>query len=215
VKASVGIEAIVAFRSRERTFRECTFRGAKGNDGGTQPTARTLGRSGTATRSLIVAFRSCERTSGKCPFRGKRVIFSAAGCVNEPEIVANALRGGFALHYGHHFSIHLIIEKHVIQKNHNLGAKCNDGGTKPTARTLERSVTTTRSLIVAFRSCERTSGKCTFRGANGNNERKVHSPLRFGNDADRSTSTGAIRFRYIKTDCYRSRCFPSPFSRIC
>jgi hypothetical protein len=27
VKASVGIEAIVAFRSRERTFRECTFRG--------------------------------------------------------------------------------------------------------------------------------------------------------------------------------------------
>jgi hypothetical protein len=48
------------------------FRGAKGNDGGTQPTARTLGRSGLARRGLIVAFRSCERTSGKSPFRGAK-----------------------------------------------------------------------------------------------------------------------------------------------
>jgi hypothetical protein len=34
VNASVGIEAIVVFRSRERTFRECTFRGAKGKCAG-------------------------------------------------------------------------------------------------------------------------------------------------------------------------------------
>jgi hypothetical protein len=39
------------------------------------------------------------------------VIFSAEGCVNEPEIVANALRGGFGLHFEHHFSRRAVTEK--------------------------------------------------------------------------------------------------------
>ena len=60
------------------------------------------------------------------------MIFSVAGCVNEPEIVANALRGESGLHYGHHLTIHVIISKLVVTKNHNLGAKGDIG--RPVAR---------------------------------------------------------------------------------
>jgi hypothetical protein len=59
--------------------------------------------------------------------RGELVIFSVAGCVNEPEIVANALRGESGLHYGHHLTIHAIISKLVVTKNHNLGANGDQG----------------------------------------------------------------------------------------
>jgi hypothetical protein len=88
---------------------------------------RGVTRGRASFRALGTSRKAAKPQNGtQKSFRGKLVIFSAAGCVNEPEIVANALRGGFGLHYGHHVSVHLIIAKHVIQKNHNLGAKGDD-----------------------------------------------------------------------------------------
>jgi hypothetical protein len=58
--------------AEDKERRRQTFRGAKGDDGGTPLTAPTLGHSAPATRSWIVAFRSGERTETKSPFRGAK-----------------------------------------------------------------------------------------------------------------------------------------------